>query len=174
MERGGRGRRDPSRDAHAPLEILKMKKQVSVAVWAAAAAAIGLAATAHADDTGQQFQSPSTNIECWVRATEAGCDIGDYTYVPPTPFPTQQVPVPCPSDDVIRFHIGPAHPAVGYCHPNAPALTGLHAPGLQTLDYGQTRAVGVMTCDSEPSGVTCTDTSSGHFFRVSRESYQIG
>jgi hypothetical protein len=46
--------------------------------------------------------------------------------------------------------------------------------GLPTLDYGQTHRVGSITCASEPSGVTCTDTSTGHFFRVSRESYQLG
>ena len=39
---------------------------------------------------------------------------------------------------------------------------------------GQTKSVGLMTCASEPSGVTCTDTSSGHFFRVSRDSYELG
>jgi hypothetical protein len=31
--------------------------------------------------------------------------------------------------------------------------------------------VRAITCGSEPYGVTCTDDSSGHFFRVSRESY---
>jgi hypothetical protein len=46
--------------------------------------------------------------------------------------------------------------------------------GLQTLAYGQTRSIGAITCDSEPSGVTCTDSSTGHFFRVSRESYELG
>jgi hypothetical protein len=43
-----------------------------------------------------------------------------------------------------------------------------------TLDYGQTRSLGSITCDSEPSGLTCTDTGSGHFFRLSRESYDVG
>jgi hypothetical protein len=42
------------------------------------------------------------------------------------------------------------------------------------LAYGQTHTVDTITCDSEPSGVTCTDTSTGHFFRVSGESYQLG
>jgi hypothetical protein len=46
--------------------------------------------------------------------------------------------------------------------------------GLQTLDYGQTRSVGTITCSSEPSGVACTDSSTGHFFRVSQESYDVG
>ncbi len=31
-----------------------------------------------------------------------------------------------------------------------------------------------ITCDSEPSGMTCTDSGTGHFFRVSRDSYQLG
>jgi len=26
----------------------------------------------------------------------------------------------------------------------------------------------------EPTGMTCTDSGTGHFFRVSRESYQLG
>jgi hypothetical protein len=43
-----------------------------------------------------------------------------------------------------------------------------------TLDYGQTRSLGAITCDSEPSGMTCTDAGSGHFFRLSRDSYQVG
>ncbi len=49
-----------------------------------------------------------------------------------------------------------------------------NAPGLKTLDYGQTYSQGAITCDSEVSGVTCTDTSTGHFFRVSRETYELG
>jgi hypothetical protein len=35
-------------------------------------------------------------------------------------------------------------------------------------------SIGAITCDSEPSGVTCTNSSTGHFFRVSRESYELG
>jgi hypothetical protein len=52
--------------------------------------------------------------------------------------------------------------------PQDPALT---AP---TLNYGQTHTVGAITCDSEPAGVTCTDSSTRHFFFDSRESYQLG
>ena len=43
-----------------------------------------------------------------------------------------------------------------------------------TIDYGQTRSVGTITCDVEPSGVTCTDSNTGHFLRLSRDSYQLG
>src|SRR5439155_7371503 len=50
----------------------------------------------------------------------------------------------------------------------------LSVPHDSTLKYGQTLSAGPITCDSEPSGVTCTGSSTGHFFRVSRESYQLG
>jgi len=39
---------------------------------------------------------------------------------------------------------------------------------------GPAPGVGTIRCDSETSGVTRTDTITGHFFRVSRESYQLG
>ena len=46
--------------------------------------------------------------------------------------------------------------------------------GLGTLAYGKTASAGTLTCDSETTGMTCTDSSTGHFFRVSWESYQLG
>jgi hypothetical protein len=42
------------------------------------------------------------------------------------------------------------------------------------LEYGQTSSAGSITCDSEPEGMTCTDISSGHYFRMSRESNELG
>jgi hypothetical protein len=47
-------------------------------------------------------------------------------------------------------------------------------PSQQTLEYGQQYSRGAITCESQPSGVTCTDTVTGHFFRISRESYELG
>jgi hypothetical protein len=44
---------------------------------------------------------------------------------------------------------------------------------MPTIDYGQTRSAGQFACDSEPSGITCTDDSTGHFFGISRESDQL-
>jgi hypothetical protein len=131
------------------------------------------AAAAHADVANDSFQSPSGNIECWVRTSQAGCDIGDYTYVPPTPLPGQQSPQPCHAGFLVRFNVNQGHAPTAYCQPGGP-LTDLHAPGLPTLDYGQMRSAGTMTCESEPSGVMCTDSSTRHFFRVSRDSYQVG
>jgi hypothetical protein len=42
------------------------------------------------------------------------------------------------------------------------------------LDYGETAFSGAIRCAIEPAGITCTDTSTNHFFRLSRESYELG
>jgi hypothetical protein len=31
-----------------------------------------------------------------------------------------------------------------------------------------------MKCESQPAGVICTDTGTGHFFRISRDSLELG
>jgi hypothetical protein len=138
---------------------------------ATVATTLPLAAIAHADNGSQQFQTPSGNIACTIHVGgPAVCDIGDYTYPPPKVTGGDS---PCAVDDENRFNLAQGHPAAMWCQPAGPALSDLHAPGLATLDYGQTRSAGAITCDSEPSGMTCTDTSTGHFFRVARDSYQL-
>jgi hypothetical protein len=47
-------------------------------------------------------------------------------------------------------------------------------PVNETLAYGQARTFGSITCDSESSGMTCTDSSTGHYFRISRDTYELG
>ena len=42
------------------------------------------------------------------------------------------------------------------------------------LDSAQTPYAGSIGCRSEQSAMKCTDTSTGHFFRVSSESYELG
>jgi hypothetical protein len=42
------------------------------------------------------------------------------------------------------------------------------------MDDGDTRSAGTITCSSEHSVMRCTDVSTGHFFRVSLESYELG
>ena len=64
-------------------------------------------------------------------------------------------------------------------HEGAPASIGCQGGMIvgslpPVIDYGQARSVGTITCDVEPSGVTCTDISTGHFLRLSRDSYQLG
>jgi hypothetical protein len=44
----------------------------------------------------------------------------------------------------------------------------------QTLGYDQSLSLGTITCVSEYTGMTCTDSSTGHYFRVSRDGYVLG
>lgn len=147
-----------------------MKTTTVAVIWTATATAIALSATAHADSS--PFQSPSGNLVCSLVITDrgrlapqssAGCDIDDYTYVPP-PGP------PCPAGFQWGHEVwlDAGSPAHFRCQ-GAPLATG----SLPTLDYGQKKSAGQITCDSEPSGITCND-GSGHFFHLSRESYELG
>lgn len=141
------------------------RTKLALTAMATAAVAIGLPATANAG-IPPSFQTPSGNIMCWIADNAATCRIVDYTYS------AQQQDCPSPGGPN-GFWLKEGMPAVLECSDNPPGTyTGLRAH--VTLDYGQTKAVDVMTCASEPSGVTCTDTSSGHFFRVSRDSYELG
>ena len=143
---------------------------IAAASMISAAAMIGLAATAHADTSGS-FQSASGNIGCGMRLGSGGkggvtCAVRDHTWVIVAPVPK------CPAGyGDWEFDLDQGNePGPSY----SCAVGTIIYPGQQTLDYGQTRTAGTITCDSEPTGVTCTDTSTGHFFRVSRESYQLG
>lgn len=129
----------------------------------AVAATIGLAATAHADDT-YDFRSPSGNVGCKMSAGGAMCEIKDYTWFIARPAGYTM------GGKGNRFilDVGRA-PIAGDWHSDHE-----FPDGAATLDYGQKRVVGSITCDSEPSGVTCSDAGTGHFFRVSRDSYQVG
>ena len=146
---------------------------------ATAATALPLAAIAHADDNYQQFASPSGNIRCILDgqdspAPTAHCQIGDYTYVAPPGSERDSVSGgPCPDGSATPndLLLEPGKPGFFTCRYTA---LGSGAGPWPTLDFGQTRSVGSITCDSESSGVTCTDSSTGHFFRLSRDSYQLG
>ena len=147
--------------------------QIVLIATATAAAPMALAATAHAEITGYLFQTPSGNIGCTMIDHGDGtgyavCRIRDHTWVAPPPGGDCAIePGGGAGSDLQLFESGP--PCVGHWMGQI-----FEAPHLPTLDYGQTHTVGTITCDSEPSGVTCTATRTGHFFRVSREYYQLG
>jgi hypothetical protein len=139
---------------------------------ATVSATIGLAGPAHADDqTG--FQSPSGGIVCTMGQRHdpnnpardgqgmVACQVLNHTYPQP---PLADCPVAGREYDLAQ---------------GSPASLGCQGglivdPLPPKLDYGQSRSVGTITCDIAPSGVTCTDSSTGHFLHLSRESYQLG
>ncbi|MUL63877.1 hypothetical protein BOO86_05320 [Mycobacterium sp. CBMA 234] len=135
---------------------------------------IGGAATAHADTVDQNFQSPSGNIACSLTFVPPGpsvgsggnavqCDVGDHTW--PAPQPRTNCLDTGGDTVILRAGGGP----VLACHRGS-----LVPSSWPALEYGQTRSAGTITCDSETSGMTCTDSSTGHFFRMSRDSYEVG
>jgi hypothetical protein len=139
---------------------------------AIAVATIGFAASSHANPFSEQFQSPSGDISCnlvnyppidthSLGKNFVQCDIANHSWVAPQPPPQGR-------DDATSTFVlmrGKA-PIVAY----SPGT--LAAP--DSMDYGQARSAGAITCSSEQSAVKCTDVSTGHFFRVSRESYELG
>jgi hypothetical protein len=139
---------------------------------ATAATALPLAAVAHADHSFSAFLSPSGNIRCVLydhgQNPLAACQVGNHTYVAPPASPCADGGAAPGSE--FRLEQGQ--------QPHLPCeytpLDSGEGNQLPTLAYGQTSSLGTITCDSEPTGVTCTDTSTGHFFRVSRDSYQLG
>jgi hypothetical protein len=145
-----------------------MKIAISAALSiATAATALPPAATAHADPTFYNLQSPSGDIHCQLTVSYKGtpyanCTVQHSTYASQT----------CQEPGLVipQFSVGPGGPA------QMPGCVGTNGgwATLPTLDYGQTRTLDTITCTSETSGMTCTDSSTGHFFRVSRDSYQLG
>src|SRR5437763_1407296 len=115
------------------------RAKLGLTATAAAAAAIELPATANAG-IPPSFQTPSGNIMCWVDNDAAACRIVDYTYS------VQQQDCASPGWPD-RFWLEEGMPAVLKCDSASPGTyTGLRTS--VTLDYGQTRSVGVMTCAS--------------------------
>jgi hypothetical protein len=119
---------------------------------------------AHYTGTGA-FQSPSGNIQCALFSfdgqTRADCELADHSWVAPPKEPE------CHQDWGSRFTLNQSG-AIFACYGQE-----LPAPD-RTLGYGSTWSVGTITCDSESTGMTCTDHSTGHFFSISRETWRLG
>jgi hypothetical protein len=112
------------------------------------------------------FRSPSGNINCSLSTPggriEARCEVVEHSWAPPPREPE------CHLNWGDRFELTQDGGAIFGCY-------GQQMPPVQeTLAYGQSRSFGALTCDSEFTGMTCTDSSTGHYFRVSRESWELG
>jgi hypothetical protein len=139
--------------------------KLALITTAAVAGAIGVAGTAHADDD-IDFLSPSGDILCAMRQGQDGnggvaCQVHHHTYPQPA--------LPGCLLGGREYDLDQGKPASLGCQGGV-----IVDPPPPTLAYGQTRSVGTITCDVEPSGVTCTDSGTGHFMRLSRDSYQLG
>jgi hypothetical protein len=139
----------------------------TVTVTAAPAPAPAPAPTAVAQHEGPaSFRSPSGNINCTLSTPgneiAARCEVVEHTW-------TASPPSDCHLNYGDRFYLTQAGGAVVGCYGQdfGPA-------SQETLEYGQTRTFGTITCQSEYTGMTCTDNSTGHYFSVSRDTYVLG
>ncbi|WP_142282889.1 hypothetical protein [Mycobacterium aquaticum] len=148
-----------------------------IATAAAFAAMCVVSPAVAAADTRVHLQTPSGNIRCVLDissttdAPVALCQISDHTYVA-GPSRDETTGAACPMGNAGRdFRLDAGRPAFLRC--SYAALDG-GAGVWETADDGQATSLGPITCVSEAARMTCTDTDSGHFFRVSPESYQLG
>ena len=136
------------------------------------AATIGLAPSSHASPFSAQFQSPSGDISCnlvnvplddrrSVAKNFVQCDIVNPSWVPPRPSPQGRAD----ATSTLVLMRGQL-PIVGY----SPGTLAASDP----VNYDQPLSAGAIACSPGQSAVKCTDTSTGHFFRVSHESYELG
>ena len=107
------------------------------------------------------FTSPTGNIGCIIERRSVRCDIAERDWGPP----------PKPAGCEVDFGQGIALDAGG-----APAFVCAGDTALDSgdpLPYGQSIAAGLLRCESEEVGMTCTDTETGRGFTMAKEAYQI-
>lgn len=131
-----------------------------VLTTAVIAAAMTGAPAAAADSTW--FTSPSGNISCMLYDDLLRCDIQERDWSPPPRS------ADCP--DFINYGQGisiqPTGPAYFVCAGDTTFGGGTPLP------YGQYQARAGMSCNSEPSGMRCSN-SDGHGFTLSRQAYTL-
>ncbi|MCV7368677.1 hypothetical protein CRI77_24975 [Mycolicibacterium duvalii] len=108
------------------------------------------------------FTSPSGNIGCVLTDDSVRCDIAARDWAPPPR------PASCPdfTDYGQGLTLGPTGPANFVCAGDTALNSG------PALPYGQYQAGGGMSCNSEPSGIRCSN-SDGHGFTISRQAYTL-
>lgn len=104
------------------------------------------------------FQAPSGNIGCQLSAQSVRCDIRDHDYSDPT------TPSDCPLDYGDSLSVGQSGPGEFVCHGDTAV-----DPSSPKAPYGSGAKAGPFTCRSEESGVTCTNSDTGHGFTLSRQ-----
>jgi hypothetical protein len=145
--------------------------KLALLATATVAATIGLAGTATADDEFD-FRSPTGDVLC---AMAVGHDLDDQAHYGRGSVACQvkhTYALPPLADCALagrEYDLDEGAPSALGCQGGV-----IVDPPPPTLGYGHTRSVGAITCDVEPSGVTCSDSSTGHFMFLSRDSYELG
>jgi len=107
------------------------------------------------------FETPSSNIGCYIDQRAVRCDIRERNWDPPPPDR------PCELD----YGQGIALSVRGRADFVCAGDTALGGPA--TLEYGAVTRRGFLRCRSGMKGITCNEVRSGHGFFLAREGYRI-
>jgi hypothetical protein len=110
----------------------------------------------------ESFTSPSANIGCRLEAANARCDVGEHVYT------SGAKPSNCEQDWGDSLQVSDRGGVEWVCHGDT-----VIDKGAQALPYGKRSRQGSIVCASADTGMTCTETRSGHGFLISRERYRI-
>jgi hypothetical protein len=110
------------------------------------------------------FRSPTGNIGCVIAGGIARCDIATRSWSPP--------PRPAGCPPIVDFGQGLTVGSTGAAGFVCSGDTVLD-PASEKLPYGTAAEVGDLECVSRATGMTCTNTVSGHGFLISVQRYQL-
>ncbi len=112
-----------------------------------------------------QFQNSAGNVSCDLGGGSAACEISNRAYTPPT------APPPCAQHSAWGDRVSLAQGGTVQidCHNDT-----LHVPGAQVLANGQTLSSGNLSCTADAASMRCSDSSTGHNFFLSPNSFQEG
>jgi hypothetical protein len=137
------------------------------------------------------FVTPTGNIACVLTEDGGTCQIQDKGYTPDTQFLVPDLVGECTAQDADAMMLTTA-PAAWTCAPTELALTAaldqggwwsaetdgesVDADGVTAavLPYGETLAVGPVSCSSAQDAITCRSTQMGRQFILSDSRYNIG
>lgn len=110
-----------------------------------------LAGTGSATAEGLLFKSPSGNIECGMHEYGADCSIRDFTQT----YTTK--PEDCDFDWGNHFVVEPKGKGILGC------FSDYRGEPTFTMPYGSSLSYNGVTCNSEPTGMTCVNRDGGGF-----------
>jgi hypothetical protein len=107
------------------------------------------------------FTSPSGNVGRYIDPTSARCAISDRDWTPP------------PRVGDCEFGYGQGINLSTGEAPNFVSAGDTALGGGAPLAYDQSVSAGSLRCGSAATGITCTDSTTGHGFSIAREKYQL-
>lgn len=153
-------------DAAGPTQSQRPSTPVDAPVVAPVPAPTTRVATVTPDSELQwRFQSRTGNIACDLngssRPPEATCEVRQHTYQP-------KVKSSCDPGWANRFTLRQGQTVEVNCYPGTD-----FREALPVQNYGAPLTVGSLTCVlDEDAGVTCKDSTTGHYFQAARQEYE--